>query len=274
MIPQEFRPSGIEYYYDRQLGWARLDKAWKSDEFVLDPTRVTIHVGRTGMDGDTFKKLLMDRFDIQINKTSRNTVLFMIHIGMTRGTVAHLVKVLTEIAHELDDRLDRQSAVEKREYEQRVASLTRDLPPLPHFSRFHRAFLPAPDRPTAEGDIRKAFFLAHDGAMCEYLKLDGPLCQEVQSGREVVAASFVTPYPPGFPVLVPGQVVTPDILAYLSALDVREIHGYDPNFGLRVFTQTALDQLGWVDDAAAAGGPQVGPVTPPRIKSPSTTRRV
>ena len=89
-----------------------MDLAAQADEFVLDPTRVTLHVGRTGMDGDTFKKLLMDKYDIQINKTSRNTVLFMIHIGMTRGTMAHLVNVLTQIARDLDDKLDRWSNVE------------------------------------------------------------------------------------------------------------------------------------------------------------------
>ena len=51
---------------------------------------------------------------------------------------------------------------------------------------------------------------------------------------------FVTPYPPGFPILVPGQVVTDDILAFMSALDTREIHGYLPEFGYRVFTESAM----------------------------------
>jgi arginine decarboxylase len=64
----------------------------------------------------------------------------------------------------------------------------------------------------------------------------------VEAGREVVSASFVTPYPPGFPVLVPGQVVSREILAYLRALDVKEIHGFDPEFGLRVFTPEALER--------------------------------
>jgi arginine decarboxylase len=57
----------------------------------------------------------------------------------------------------------------------------------------------------------------------------------------VVCARFVTPYPPGFPVLVPGQVITSEILDYLLALDVTEIHGYEPEFGLRVFRKAALD---------------------------------
>ena len=41
----------------------------------------------------------------------------------------------------------------------------------------------------------------------------------------------MTPYPPGFPVLV------------MYALDVREIHGFNPALGYRVFTPEALDAL-------------------------------
>lgn len=241
MIPAEYRPSGIRFYYDEQHGWGRIDLAAQKDEFVLDPTRVTLHVGRTGLDGDSFKQLLMNKYDIQINKTSRNTVLFMIHIGMTRGTIAHLVNVLTQIARDLDDKLDRWSKVELNLFREQVAKLTEDLPPLPNFSSFHRAFRPTLDSTTPEGDMRRAFFLAYDEGNCEYLKLDdGSLLTEVDSGREVVSAAFITPYPPGFPVLAPGQVITREIVEYLLALDVKEIHGYEPSFGLRVFTVKVL----------------------------------
>ncbi|MHC4108323.1 MAG: PLP-dependent aminotransferase family protein, partial [Planctomycetota bacterium] len=78
LIPDGYRPSNLETYYDTHTGWSPMESAWREDEFVLDPTRVTLEIGRTGMDGNTFKKLLMDRYDIQINKTSRNAVLFLI----------------------------------------------------------------------------------------------------------------------------------------------------------------------------------------------------
>ncbi len=242
MIQPEFRPSGLEEYFSNSDGWCRMDKAWLGDEFVLDPTRVTLHVGRTGLDGDTFKKLLMDRFDIQINKTSRNTVLFMIHIGMTRGTIAHLVNVLSEIAIDLNDKLDRWSQVELDVHRRQVYSLNEDLPPLPNFSRFHPAFLTSPDSATPEGDLRRAFYRAYDDAACDHLKIeDGSLLQAVEAGGdEVVSAAFITPYPPGFPVLVPGQVVTREIVRYLMALDVKEIHGYEPTFGMRLFTAAVV----------------------------------
>lgn len=241
MIPEAYRPSGLDAYFKVDEGYRPLEPAWLGDEVVLDPTRVTLDVGRTGLDGDQFKKLLMDRFDIQINKTSRNTVLFMIHIGMSRGTVAHLVTVLTTIARELADRLDHASAIERKVHEARVRALVEELPPLPDFSRFHQAFLPTPDSTTPEGDMRAAFYLAYEDAACEYVKLDAALSQAVRSGTTVVCARFVTPYPPGFPVLVPGQVITAEILDYLLALDVTEIHGYEPDFGLRVFTAAALE---------------------------------
>jgi len=182
----------------------------------------------------------MDKYGIQINKTSRNTVLFMTNIGTTRSSVAYLIEVLVEIAKELDDLLDDASKMERRGFEKRVKSLMEDLPPLPDFSRFHDAFRSADTTGTPEGDIRAAFFLAYDENNCDYLALDGSLKETMASGREIVSASFIIPYPPGFPILVPGQVISEEILAFMRALDVNEIHGYRPDLGLRVFTEEAL----------------------------------
>ena len=39
---------------------------------------------------------------------------------------------------------------------------------------------------------------------------------------------------------MPGQVITEDILTFLKALDVKEIHGYRPELGLRVFKAELL----------------------------------
>jgi len=251
MIPAEFRESGVESYYSADQGWTDIWECWEKDEFVLDATRVTLAVGGTGWDGDTFKtKILMDKYGIQINKTSRNTVLFMTNIGTTRSSVAYLIEVLVEIARSLDDLLDDASKMERLAFEKRVRSLVEDLPPLPDFSRFHDAF--RADQITSEGDIRKAFFLAYAEENCDYLDLDGSLRAALESGREVVSASFIIPYPPGFPILVPGQVISPEILAFMRALDVNEIHGYRPDLGLRIFTEEALAKLNGAGMADAA----------------------
>jgi arginine decarboxylase len=241
MIPEAYRESGVTSYYDPEQGWTDIWDCWEKDEFVLDATRVTLAVGGTGWDGDTFKTdILMDKYGIQINKTSRNTVLFMTNIGTTRSSVAYLIEVLVEIAKELDELLDDASMMEKRGFEKRVSNLMHDLPPLPDFSRFHDAF--RTDQVTSEGDIRSAFFLSYDEKNCDYLELDGSIKEAMESGDDVVSASFIIPYPPGFPILVPGQVVSKEILSFMRALDVSEIHGYRDDLGLRVFTQKALKQ--------------------------------
>ena len=242
MIPEEYRESGVTAYYDPEQGWSDKWDIWSRDEFVLDPTRVTLLVGGTGYDGDTFKnRILMEKHGIQINKTSRNTVLFMTNIGTTRSSVAYLIEVLVEIARDLDDLLDDASKMERLGFERRVKSLVNDVPPLPDFSRFHDGFRAAGDTP--EGDIRSAFFLAYDEDNCDYLDLDGSLMEALDAGRTLVSASFIIPYPPGFPILVPGQVISREILSFMKALDVSEIHGYRPDLGLRVFTEDALDAL-------------------------------
>ncbi|MFV2051635.1 aminotransferase class I/II-fold pyridoxal phosphate-dependent enzyme [Aliiroseovarius sp. YM-037] len=241
MIPEDYRESGVESYYDPEQGWTDIWDCWEKDEFVLDATRVTLAVGGTGWDGDTFKTdILMDKYGIQINKTSRNTVLFMTNIGTTRSSVAYLIEVLVEIAKDLDDLLDDASKMERRGFENRVNNLMHNLPPLPDFSRFHDAF--RTDAKTMEGDIRSAFFLSYDENNCDYLELDGSVKAAMQEGGDVVSASFIIPYPPGFPILVPGQVVSEEILAFMRALDVSEIHGYRDDLGLRVFTKEALKQ--------------------------------
>jgi arginine decarboxylase len=239
MIPDDHRASGIESYYDSKHGWVDIWDSWENDEFVLDPTRVTLSVGGTGWDGDTFKnEVLMDKYGIQINKTSRNTVLFMTNIGTTRSSVAYLIEVLVEIANSLDDLLDDASKMERLSFERRVKNLMEDYPPLPDFSRFHDAF--RADEETSEGDIRSAFFMAYEENNCDYLELDGSLKEALERGEEVVSASFIIPYPPGFPILVPGQVVSKEILAFMRALDVNEIHGYRADLGLQVLTPDAL----------------------------------
>jgi arginine decarboxylase len=124
MIPDQYRFSKHAKYDDPEAGWNDRWDVWTGDEFVLDPTRVTLAVGGTGWDGDTFKtRILMDKYGIQINKTSRNSVLFMTNIGTTRSSVAYLIEVLVEIARDLDDLLDDASKMERLAHERRVKSL-------------------------------------------------------------------------------------------------------------------------------------------------------
>jgi arginine decarboxylase len=66
----------------------------------------------------------------------------------------------------------------------------------------------------------------------------------LKEGPELVSANFVIPYPPGFPIMVPGQVVNAETIEFMRKLDVKEIHGYTAALGLKllnpVFLQSAV----------------------------------
>ncbi len=239
LIPAEFRASGMDD--PLRSGLDDMAKAWEQDEFVLDPSRISLYIGATGIDGATFKReQLMDKFGIQVNKTSRNTVLFMTNIGTTRSSVAYLIEVLVKIARDLDDRVAEMSPAQQAARSRAVQRQTSPSAPLPDFSGFHPAFLDRGDHPTPEGDVRQAFFMSYDGTRCEYLLAD-EVEQRMEAGQHVVSATFVTPYPPGFPVLVPGQVFSQQILSFMHSLDTPEIHGYHPQTGYRVYTDKAIE---------------------------------
>jgi arginine decarboxylase len=238
LIPAQYRPAGIDQ--PLRSGLTKMMTAWHEDEFVLDPCRITLSIGATGIDGDTFKRAyLMDRYGVQVNKTSRNTVLFMTHIGTTRSSVAYLIEVLVDIVRELDDQLTDLGPRERAAHEATVRGLTIPTAPLPNFSVFHDTFRSGGDPPTPEGDMRRAFFTAYDEDLCEYLT-PAEVTQRIVDGEQVVSATFVTPYPPGFPVLVPGQCISTEILEFMSSLDTPEVHGYRAELGYRVFTNKAL----------------------------------
>ncbi len=239
LIPSEYRPSGIDQ--PLRSGLPAMMTAWDADEFVLDPSRVTIYIGNTGIEGDAFKRShLMDRYGVQINKTSRNTVLFMTTIGTTRSSVAYLIEVLVTIARELEAQLADMSPAERAGHERAVLRLTAPSAPLPDFSGFHPSFTDGRGLPTREGDVRRAFYLSYNDSYCEYLTQD-EVEQRVEGGDQVVSTTYVTPYPPGYPVLVPGQLFSPQILAFMRSLGTPEVHGFRPDLGYRVYVDKALE---------------------------------
>ncbi len=90
--------------------------------------------------------------------------------------------------------------------------------------------------------MRGAFYAGYEESDREYVDL--PTARKhLAAGRTLVSTTFVVPYPPGFPVLVPGQVISLEILDFMDQLDVREIHGFEPDLGYQVFTQGALTPL-------------------------------
>jgi arginine decarboxylase len=245
MVPAEFRSSGFTDFLAQGVNWGQVLDSLKNDEFCLDPTRLTLVCGTAGFDGTQFKGILANRYGIQVNKTSRNSALIQSNINNTRSDVAHLIRVLAEISGEIDRGLSQGGVNARVAFAARVKSLMKDVPDLPNFSRFHDGFRGDAGERTNEGDIRSGFYAAYDAAGCEYIRLADPeIDRRLKSGPELVSANFVIPYPPGFPIMVPGQVITQETIDFMRKLDVKEIHGYDATEGLKLVRPEALAKLG------------------------------
>jgi arginine decarboxylase len=81
----------------------------------------------------------------------------------------------------------------------------------------------------------------------------------------------VTPYPPGFPVLVPGQMFSREILKFMRELDTPEIHGYKPEFGYRVYTEKAIEMCRPVQ-AVVTQAVQLAPIIEVQPKAPQPAK--
>jgi arginine decarboxylase len=244
MIPAEFRESGFSNHLAPGMNWVNALVSLHDDEFCLDPTRLTLVCGTAGFDGTQFKGILASRYNIQINKTSRNSVLLQSNINNTRSDVAHLIRVLVEICNEIDSRLAEGGESARKQFAARVKSLMTDVPNLPNFSHFHEAFRKEAGKQTREGDMRGGFFAAYDAEGCEYIPLNhADIDKRLKNGPELVSASFVIPYPPGFPIMVPGQVITQETIDFMRKLDVKEIHGYNASEGLKLVRPEALARI-------------------------------
>jgi arginine decarboxylase len=212
---------------------AALRTQWGGAALVVDPTRITLDIRATGMDGTAFRHLLMTRYDIQVNKTSRHTVLFLINIGANQGSIDYLLQVLQEMAGRF--------AFERRIRSAPVLALA--LPQLQAERVFHPAYVPITGLRFPISDTRRAYFDGLDDTRVMHVPLSAASLAQIREGAQWVSAGFVTPYPPGFPVLMPGQVISADIFHTFQTLKIREVHGFHPELGFRVLHPAYLASI-------------------------------
>lgn len=249
MIPGHYRQSGNVASTPAEY-WIELDCSWAEDEFALDPSRITIDISRTGISGAHFKEVLMNRFDIQVNKVSRTTVLVIIHIGSTRGMIAYFIEALATIAREIEDFRSGQvisaanyiSEACQDRASNSVGVEAQCAISLPAPAYFYSVFS-NPESSLGDGNTRLASSMSKQEGATMFVQLDVGLISQIDNGSIYVSASMITPYPPGSCVLLPGQVITSEIVRYLLELRECEIHGLDGLKGLKVFRPEYLDSL-------------------------------
>ncbi len=243
MIPEALRSINYDIKKEDEY-WSQLDESWEKDEFSLDPTRVTIDIQRTGKDGNAIKKVLMDQYDIQVNKTTKTTILIIMHIGVTRGMVTYLLESLMTMAKEIENKQDNSEEGHNQTNSINRLRTTESTEStnlmLTEQILFHPKFCIKKIPGNNISNIRSAAEAAKGKSTVKYLIVDDKLQSDIEGGRLLVSASIVTPYPPGFPILLPGQVVTTDIINTLLKLENTEVHGYNKEEGILVFREEVL----------------------------------
>ncbi len=166
----------------------------KHDGILLDPTKVTVDISSCGYTVEDLQRELFTRFNIQVEKSTFNTVTLLLTIGTTRSKVSRL--------HDALLRLAREGRAPRRLYQ---------FPEIPAFTRLR--YLP-----------RDAYYCGGEAVPLLDAKDD---VNRALLNR--VSADQIAPYPPGIPALVPGQVITAGVLDFLVGLlrsqKRMELHG-------------------------------------------------
>lgn len=155
----------------------------QNDNIQLDPTKVTVDISRCGLTMEELIQELFEHYNIQVEKSTFNTLTLLLTIGTTRSKVSRLYDALMRIA--------RKNRAPRRIY--RTVEI-------PRFTALK--YLP-----------RDAFYC--NGELMPLLDEKDSINPDL-TGR--VCADQITPYPPGIPVLVPGQVITQEITRYLVGM--------------------------------------------------------
>jgi arginine decarboxylase len=154
----------------------------------LDRTRVTVSACDLGLTGYELETALRDDYGIAVEAADPLNVLLNVTYGDSRDDVARFAQAMTDLAA-------------RRRDAGGLACTT----PLASWPRFTRQVM----------SPRDAFFARSEAIPVEHT-----------AGR--VSAEMVAPYPPGIPVVAPGEEVSDEIAAYLGEASARQMHVHGP----------------------------------------------
>jgi arginine decarboxylase len=152
--------------------------------FDLDPTKVTVTVKDLGYTGYEASEILRRRYNVQVELADLFNVVALFTIGTTQSAADRFIQGVSELARE-DRPLDIFSP--SGILERRLKTGTYRLPKIPPVRMLPRdAFL----------------------AETEFVKF------KQSKGR--ICAETISPYPPGIPVIAPGEEIGAEIIDYLD----------------------------------------------------------
>jgi arginine decarboxylase len=156
--------------------------------FNLDPTRLTINVSNLGITGFEADEILETQLEIRSELASLQNVTFIISIGNTQQDIDKLIQAFNTLAT--------MAPVNKNNTKLNSTNLWNNLAALNNSLHI---------------SPREAYFAA-----TETLPIDQTYSR--------ISAETICPYPPGIPILTPGEIITKEALEYLQ--EVKKSGGF------------------------------------------------
>ena len=154
--------------------------------FDLDPTKVTVTVKGLGLTGAEAEKILRHEYKVQAELSDIYNLLFMITLGDSEYEVKILVAALADLA-------------------------LKHAKPLRPVGEQNLMFTHHPALPKGVLSPRNAMF--GKTRLMSLVDSVGMICAEI-----------VTCYPPGIPLLCPGEEITQDMIDYCQLLQANGMH--------------------------------------------------
>jgi arginine decarboxylase len=152
--------------------------------FDFDPTRIVFTAKDLGYTGYDIEKILRYEFNIQLELSDIFNCIALITIGHDEEMTEHLVFALREIAGS-------------------ESKYSRSMEKLKNYRNKSKKRFELPDWPRTVMSPRDAFVAKQ--VTIPFRESSGRICGEI-----------VTPYPPGIPILRPGDEITTEIIDYLN----------------------------------------------------------
>lgn len=144
------------------------------ERLQADPTKIVFSLRQLGLTGIEVERILRVDYNIQVELSDYYSVLALVSVGDTPESIEKLV-------HAVRDLVSRRAHLGKGA--------------LPRYT------LQFPKLPPAALSLREGFYHAKE-----------PIPLQEAVGR--LSGGFLTPYPPGVPLIVPGEVFTAEIVDY------------------------------------------------------------
>jgi arginine decarboxylase len=158
---------------------------FREDNVGHDPLKILIDISQLNYSTEDIHRFLMDEIGMEVEKFTHSTLLVLLTIGGTHSKMIRLYNALKK----LDDGIVHLSTAKPHSR----TSIPERIPPIHLATQPSRAFF---------GRRKAVPYTATVG---------------------MISATLVTPYPPGIPLLVPGQLISQEHIDFLKSINTPKV---------------------------------------------------